>query len=209
MHKTRIAAFCLAALAVSLAACGGGGAGGGVGPIGSTGGTTGGTTGSPPTGVGSFTIGFALPDGTMGVVNDPTFGTVGGYTQNVYSQTIAFPPGTVVTLRNLSTATDHSLNVLSTTGFPVAPSLPTTASGGTALAAGYTSGTIHGGQTVSVTLATPGVYYIGCAYHYMDAISMRDVIQVSASAVPGPQPTPHPSNGGGLSGGTGCVGAYC
>jgi len=206
MHKTRIALFCLAALAVSLAACGGGAAGGYSPP-----GTTGGTTSSPPTGVSSFTIGFALPDGTIGVVKDPTFGTVGGYTQNVYSQTIAFPPGTVVTLRNLSTSTDHTLNVLSTTGFPAAPSLPTTASGGTALTAGYTSGTIHGGQSVSVTLSTPGVYYIGCAYHYMDAISMRDVIQVSSSAVPGPQATPQPSSGGGGfgGGGNGCIGPYC
>ncbi len=205
MHKTRIAVFCLAALAVSLAACGGGAAGGAA-PPGSTG-----TTSSPPTGVSSLTIGFALPDGTIGVVNDPTFGTVGGYTQNVYSQAIAFPPGTVVTIRNLSTSTDHTLNVLSTTGFPAAPSLPTTASGGTTLAAGYTSGTLHGGQSASITLANAGTYYIGCAYHYMDAISMRDVIQVSASAVPGPQATPQPTAGGGGlgGGGNGCIGAYC
>lgn len=206
MHKTRIAIFCLAALAVALPACGGGASGGSTTPPGSSGGTT----SSPPTGVSSLTIGFALPDGTIGVVNDPTFGTVGGYTQNVYSQTIAFPPGTVVTIRNLSSATDHTLNVLSTTGFPAAPSLPTTASGGTTLAAGYTSGTIHGGQSASVTLATAGTYYIGCAYHYMDAISMRDVIQVSAAAVPGPQATPQPtSGGGGFGGGNGCQGPYC
>jgi plastocyanin len=155
-----------------------------------------------------FTIGFAQPDGTIGVVNDPSFGTVGGYTQNVYSQTVAFAPGTVVTLRNLSAATDHTLNVLSTTSFPASPSLPTTASGGSTLAAGFTSGTIHGGGTLSVTLATAGTYYIGCAYHYMDAVSMRDVIQVSTTATPGPQATPQPSGGGGGLGG-GCVGPYC
>jgi plastocyanin len=201
-HRNGIAALVLVAMAASLAACGGGGGG-----YGASGGT--GSTGSnAPTGVTGFTIGFAQPDGTIGVVNDPSFGTVGGYTQNVYSQTVAFAPGTVVTLRNLSAATDHTLNVLSTTSFPASPSLPTTASGGSTLAAGFTSGTIHGGGTLSVTLATAGTYYIGCAYHYMDAVSMRDVIQVSTTATPGPQATPQPSGGGGGLGG-GCVGPYC
>lgn len=207
MHtfKTRkLALFFLATLVVSLAACGGGYSGGGGGSVAPGGGGTIGT----PSGVTGFTIGFAQPDGTIGVVNDPTFGTVGGFTQNVYSQTIAFPPGTVVTLRNLSAATDHTLNVLSTTGFPAAPSLPTTASGGSTLAAGYTSGTVHGGGTLSLTLANAGTYYIGCAYHYMDAISMRDVIQVSTTATPGPQATPQPSTaGGGLGGCT--SNTYC
>ena len=202
-HRNKIAAFVLVAMAASLAACGGGGSGGGYGASGGTG-----STGSnAPTGVTGFTIGFAQPDGTIGVVNDPSFGTVGGYTQNVYSQTIAFAPGTVVTIRNLSASTDHTLNVFSTTSFPAAPSLPTTASGGSTLAAGYTSGTVHGGGTLSLTLATAGTYYIGCAYHYMDAVSMRDVIQVSTTATPGPQATPQPTAGGGLGGG--CIGAYC
>jgi plastocyanin len=200
-HKNKIAAFVLMAMAASLAACGGGAGGFGAG------GGTGSTGGNIPTGVAGLTIGFAQPDGTIGVVNDPSFGTVGGYTQNVYSQTIAFTPGTVVTLKNLSASTDHTLNVLSTTSFPASPSLPTTASGGSTLAAGYTSGTIHGGGTLSVTLATAGTYFIGCAYHYMDAVSMRDVIQVSSSATPGPQATPQPSGGGGIGGG--CIGPYC
>jgi len=200
-HRNRIAAWVLVALAAPLTACGGAGGGG-------YGGGTGSTGANVPTGVSAFTIGFAQPDGTIGVVNDPTFGTVSGYTQNVYSQTIAFAPGTVVTLRNLSAATDHTLNVLSTTAFPANPSLPTTASGGSTLAAGYTSGTIHGGSTLSLTLATAGTYYIGCAYHYMDALSMRDVIQVSTTATPGPQATPQPSSGGGGIGG-GCIWPYC
>ena len=205
-NKVLAAASAAACLAIVLAACGGGAGGGGYGAPTNGGGNS--NTGGTPTGVSSFTIGFAQPDGTIGVVNDPTFGTVGGYTQTVYSQTIAFAPGTVVTLRNLSTATDHTLNVLSTTGFPAAPSLPTTASGGSTLQAGYTSGTIHGGGTLSLTLATAGTYYIGCAYHYMDALSMRDVIQVSSSATPGPQATPQPS---GFTGGVGnsCIGPYC
>lgn len=203
-HRNKIAAFVLVAMAASLAACGGGG-GGGYGAGG--GGGTGSTGSNTPTGVAGFTIGFAQPDGTIGVVNDPSFGTVGGYTQNVYSQTIAFAPGTVVTLRNLSAATDHTLNVLSTSSFPASPSLPTTASGGSTLQAGYTSGTIHGGGTLSLTLATAGTYFIGCAYHYMDAVSMRDVIQVSTTATPGPQATPQPTGGSGL--GSGCIGPYC
>lgn len=202
-HKNRIAAFVFIAMAASLAACGGGAGGG----YGASGGGTGSTGSNIPSGVSGFTIGFAQPDGTIGVVNNPSFGAVGGYTQTVYSQTIGFAPGTVVTLRNLSTATDHTLNVLSTTSFPASPSLPTTASGGSTLAAGYTSGTVHGGGTLSLTLATAGTYFIGCAYHYMDAVSMRDVIQVSANATPGPQATPQPSNGGSLGGG--CAGAYC
>lgn len=197
-NRTTIAVFFLAALALSLTACGGG-AGGGSSPPSSGGGTV------TPIGVSGFTIGFALPDGTIGQVNDPTFGPVGGYTQNAYSQTIAFPPGTVVTLKNLSTSTNHTLNVLSTTGFPANPTLSTAASGGSTLAAGYASGTVPGGGTLSLTLANAGTYYIGCAYHYMDSVSnpalgtvsMRDVIQVSASATPGPQATPQPSGGGG------------
>ncbi len=197
-QKRKIAGFFVAGLAASLVACGGSGGGGAYSPPGGM------APPPPPPGVSGLAIGFALPDGAIGHVNDPTFGQVGGYTQTVYSQTIAFPPGTVVTLKNLSSSTDHTLNVVSTTGFPSAPSLPTTASGGSALQAGYTSGTIHGGGTVSVTLATPGTYYIGCAYHYMDAVSMRDVIQVSASATPGPQATPQ---AGGSPGG--CVGPYC
>lgn len=200
LKKRNLALFFLATVAVSLAACGGGYGGGGgyTAPGGGTPGT--------PTGVSSFTIGFALPDGTIGQVNDPTFGKVGGYTQNVYSQTIAFPPGTTVTLRNLSAATDHTLNVLSTTGFPVSPTLSTNASGGSTLAAGYSSGTVHGGGTLSLLLANAGTYYIGCAYHYMDAVSMRDVIQVNAAATPGPQATPQPS---GASPPGGCTGLYC
>src|SRR5260370_32905124 len=117
-HRNRIAALVLVAMAASLAACGGGGGAGGYG-----GGSTGSTGGNAPTGVSGFTVGFAQPDGTIGVVNDPSFGTVGGYTQNVYSQTIAFAPGTVVTLRNLSAPTAQTLNVLSTTSYPPSPSL--------------------------------------------------------------------------------------
>lgn len=191
--NTRFAALLIAGIA-SLAACGGGG--GGTTPPSPGGG--GGST--PPPGVGAQTIGMALPSGAIGMVNTSPFGLVGGYTQTVYSQVIAFPPGTTITLKNLSSNTPHTLNVLSTTGFPSNPSLSTTASGGTSLGTNFASGAIAPGATMSITLSTPGTYYIGCAFHYASN-GMRDVVMVSASATPGPQATPQPSTGGGGGGG--------
>lgn len=198
MNK-KILALLFAGIA-SLTACGGGG--GGYSPP--SGGGGGGGGGQPPGGVGSKTIGFALPDGTIGTVNS-SFGVVGGYTQSTYSQVLAFAPGTTVTLKNLSSNTVHTLNVLGTSGFPANPTLSTTASGGTDLAAGFASGNIPAGGTMTVTLNTPGTYYIGCAYHYHNSPSMRDVLMVSANATPGPQATPQPSG----SGSGGCTGVYC
>ena len=199
-----LAAFVFASIAV-LTACGGGyGGGGGYTAPGGGGGST-----PPPGGVGADTIGIALPDGTMGSVNTAPFGVVGGYTQTTFSQVLAFPPNSMVTLKNESSSTAHTLNVLSTTGFPANPALSTSAAGGSTLAVGFQSGSINPGSTVSVTLSNPGTYYIGCAYHYMDALSMRDVLQVSANATPGPQATPPPSGSGSPGGGGGCTGYYC
>jgi plastocyanin len=191
MTKWHISALLLA-ISASLAACGGGGY--------SAPGGGGGSGGGPPPPVGTMTIGFALPSGLIGTVTTQ-FGLIGGYTQQVYSQVLAFPPGTTVTLKNLSASTQHTLNVLSTTGFPANPSLSTSASGGNTLAMGYASGAINGGATASVTLSNPGTYFIGCAFHYMNSPSMRGVIEVSTSATPGPQATPPPSSGGGGGGG--------
>lgn len=195
--KRQMFALLFAGIA-SLSACGGGGGGGNATVPGGGGG------GGGPTGVGAMTIGFALPGGTIGNVATPPYGTVGGYTQSTYSQVIAFPPGTTITLKNLSTTDEHTLNVLSTSAFPVNPALSTGAAGGTTLAPGYQSGAIPPGGTVSVTLATAGTYYVGCGFHYNDADSMRDVIQVSANATPGPQATPVAGGTGG-----GCTGPYC
>ena len=177
------------AMTAALAACGGGG-GGGVTPSG--GGRTGGSQPTPPPPVTANTIGIALPSGPIGTVNTAPYGTVGGFTQQTYSQTLAFAPGTTVTIKNLSSTTAHTLNVLSTTAFPANPTLSTSASGTSSLDANYASGSIAPGGSVTVTLAT---YYIGCAYHYMNVPSMRDVLIVSASATPGPQATPQPSSG--------------
>jgi plastocyanin len=122
---------------------------------------------------------------------------------------LAFPPGTTVTIKNLSSTEVHTLNVLSTSAFPAKPAtISTSASGGSSLAAGFATGNIPAGGSMQVTLNTPGTYYIGCAYHYNDAASMRDVLMVSSSATPGPQATPPPSGGSG-GGGGGCTGPYC
>ena len=189
MMKSPIAELLALALATSLAACGSYGGSSHYTP-------PGGNAGAPaPGGVGAMTIGFALPSGAIGTVSTP-FGVIGGYTQSVYSQVIAFPPGTTVTLKNLSSATPHTLNVLSTSSFPSAPMLSTSASGGNVLASGFASGAIAPGATMSVKLTTPGTYFVGCAFHYMTTPSMRGVIQVSANATPGPQATPQPSGGG-------------
>lgn len=175
------------AMTAALAACGGGG-GGGVTPTGG-----GGSQSTPPPPVTANTIGIALPSGPIGTVSTSAYGTVGGFTQQTYSQTLAFAPGTTVTIRNLSSTTAHTLNVLSTSSFPANPALSTGASGTSSLDANYASGSIAPGGSVTVTLATAGTYYIGCAYHYMNTPSMRDVLIVSASATPGPQATPQPS----------------
>jgi len=198
----------LLAFTVSLVACGGGGGGGGgLNPPANNGGGS-----TPPPGVSGNSIGAALPTSAIGVVIDPTWGTVGGFTQSNRSQVIAFAPGTQITLKNLAaagTGTVHTMNVISTSAgpqaaFPASPSLSTTASGGTALVPGFASGNINPGAQMTVTLTTAGTFLVGCAYHYQTN-AMRDVIQVSASATPGPEATPQPSSGGG----GGCVGVYC
>jgi plastocyanin len=109
---------------------------------------------------------------------------------------LAFAPGTTITIKNLSSTDAHTLNVLSTSAFPAAPAMSTGSSGTTSLDASYASGSIAPGGSVTVTLSNPGTYYIGCAYHYMDATSMRDVLLVSSTATPGPQATPQPSGNG-------------
>ena len=199
MHKNILTLSAIAALA--LAACGGGGGGGGYG-----GGGGGGMNPPPPTGVGANTIGVSLPTSTIGVENDPTWGVVGGFTQSVRSQVLAFPVGATITITNLSSGTVHTLNVVGTSGGPP-PSWPAgaggaTASGGGVLSSTYASGNLNPGASVAVMLSNPGTFLIGCSYHYVSN-TMRTVLQVSNSAVPGPQATPPPGGGGGGGGGYG------
>jgi hypothetical protein len=144
----------------------------------------------------------------MGTVNTPPWGVVGGFTQQTFSQVLAFAPGTVVTIKNLSTTNTHTLNVLSTSSFPASGPASATASGTSSLDANYASGSLSPGASVQVTLANPGTYYLGCFYHYSASAtysgpSMRTVLQVSSSATPGPQATPAPTSGGGAPGGGG------
>ena len=137
------------------------------------------------------TIGIELPGEGLGTVDDAKYGLVGGYTQKTRSQIVAFKPGITITLLNLSHSIPHTLNVFSVYGFPKNPTLNTTASGGP-FQLGYRSGTLFPGKSVTVTLSKPGIYFVGCAFHYPDVPSMRDVIKVLANATPGPQATPTP-----------------
>ncbi|MBV8490917.1 MAG: hypothetical protein JO199_10355 [Candidatus Eremiobacteraeota bacterium] len=137
-------------------------------------------------------------------------GDVGGFTQTSRSQTLAFPPGTKIEIRNLSKTMSHTFNYIETiksypSGFPANPSLSMKAHGGDTFGPGYSSGVIAPGKSVTVTLAEKGTYVIGCAFHYGDG--MRDVIVVEDHAKPGPQataspkatghPTATPTGGGG------------
>jgi protein SCO1/2 len=149
---------------VALAACTNGG---GLGSIG------GGNGGGSPSPLPSGGIGIGIPTGKIGVENDPTWGTVSGYTQAQTSQVMAFAPGVKVTLQNLSKTTPHTLNVVGTTtgppaNFPQSPSLSFSPSGNGVLGATYASGSLN------------------------IEFSMRDVIQVVAGATPGPTASPGP-----------------
>lgn len=135
------------------------------------------------------TIGFELPGEGVGTVTDKKYGLLGGYTQTTRAQVIAFKPGVTITLLNLSTSIPHTLNVLSLTNFPKNPVLKLTASGGP-MKKGFSSGIINPGKSVTVKLTVPGIYFIGCGFHYHDSPSMRDVVKVEANATPGPQGTP-------------------
>jgi protein SCO1 len=185
--KTSVPAFCLCALvAAAFAACTNGG---GLGSIGSGG-------SGAPSPLPSAAIGVAIPTGKIGVENDPVWGTISGYTQSKTSQVLAFPPGAKITIENLSSNTPHTLNVIATrTGpppdFPSNPDLTFSPRGNGVLGPDYATGSLNPGQSVTVTLSKPGIYLIGCAYHYIE-FNMRDVIQVVAGATPGPTASPGP-----------------
>jgi hypothetical protein len=136
------------------------------------------------------TIGEELPSEGVGSKKDPTWGTVGGFTQTGKAQVLAFPPGTVVTIRNLSKSIPHTLDVFAKAGAPPAkwpanPNLPFSKHGGGKLTVGYASGSLNPGASVQVELVKAGTYLIGCAYHYVSN-HMRDVLVVKAGATPGP-----------------------
>jgi plastocyanin len=135
------------------------------------------------------TIGEELPGEGVGTKVDPKWGKVGGFTQSTTAQVLAFPPGTKVTITNLSHSLPHTLDafkkiVKAPAHFPPSPKLSIPAQGNGILAVGYASGSIAPGKSVTVTLSNTGIYLIGCAFHYSEG--MQDVIEVKAHATPGP-----------------------
>jgi plastocyanin len=184
-----ISAISLMAIACVLAACAGRGGGA---P------NAGGNTAVIPFGPGTVleavlpknTIGEELPTEGVGTEKDPKWGTVGGFTQSTKAQVLAFPPGTTVTLRNLSHSLPHTLDAFKKVihppaNFPANPILSIPKKGNGMLAVGYASGAISPGKSVTIKLSKPGDYLIGCAFHYSEG--MKDVIRVIAGATPGPQ----------------------
>jgi plastocyanin len=149
-------------------------------------------------------IGEELPGEGLGQVYSGHWkALVGGFTQKKYSQVLGFPPGTKLTIHNLSKSVTHTLDVVKfvygpPADFPKDPKLSVPAHGHGELETGYASGPIKPGKSVTVTLAKAGKFLIGCAFHYGDG--MRDVIVVENGATPGPQataprgkPTPTPT----------------
>lgn len=144
------------------------------------------------------TVGEELPSAGLGTIKSTYWKAVlGGYTQTRYSQSLGFPTGTKITLRNLSKKTPHTLNVVAKISrppakFPKNPALKTLPHGNGVLETGYASGVIQPGKAVTITLSQPGIYLIGCAYHYGQG--MHDVFVVGPKAKPGQQATPPPKS---------------
>ncbi|HLY04016.1 MAG TPA: hypothetical protein VKR56_16140 [Candidatus Cybelea sp.] len=140
------------------------------------------------------TIGEELPTEGIGTVDDTYWkATLGGFTQTNYAQALGFPPGTKVTVMNLSKDLNHTLDVVKKikgppAKFPMNPTLSTMAHGNGILGKGYASGVIVWGQSVTATLSHAGTYLIGCAFHYKEG--MHTVLVVKTGATPGPEGTP-------------------
>jgi plastocyanin len=144
------------------------------------------------------TVGEELPSEGLGTYHSPSWkADLGGFTQQQYSQALAFPPGTKITIRNLSKSITHTLDVVKEVSgppadFPADPKLSISAKGDGKLETGYASGPIPPGKSVTATLVKEGVYLIGCAFHYSEG--MHDVLVVKKGALPGHQATPPPSS---------------
>ncbi len=191
-------------LGLALAACGGRSAGSAAGS----------TVMLPPMGdlvisatLPKDTIGEELPgEGVYSVDSVKWKAMLGGFTQESRSQSLGFPPNTKLTIRNLSPKNTHTLDVVKVISgppavFPRGAKLSVKAKGDGKLEAGYASGPIKPGKSITVTLSKPGIYLIGCAFHY--SLGMHDVLVVESKATPGPQATPTPNGGGGSGSGSG------
>ena len=188
-----LAALAVACGALALAACAGG----------NVGGSANGSTFTLPN-MPDLQIKATLPNGTtntvseelpgegLGTVADPHWkATLGGFTQQQFSQALGFPPGTKLTITNISKSISHTLNVVKKikkppANFPKNPTLSFSPSGGN-FGTGYASGVIKPGASVTVTLGKAGNYLFGCAFHYHEG--MQDVFVVKTGATPGPQAT--------------------
>ncbi len=139
------------------------------------------------------TVGEELGSAGLGTVKSAQWkADLSGFTQEDRSQSLAFPPGTKITIHNLSKSTTHTLDVVKVITkppaiFPKGVTLSKTPKGEGKLEEGYASGEIKPGGSVTVTLVKEGIYLVGCAFHYSSG--MRDVLVVSKTAKPGPQAT--------------------
>jgi plastocyanin len=198
----KFSAVAVTFVALALAACGAGNVGAGNVGAGNTA-LMNGTTYSLPAVDSDLAMTATLPKDTIGeelpfegvgsIKSQVWKATLGGFTQTERSQSLAFPPGTKITIRNLSKSITHTLNVVKAISgppavFPPNPKLSIPAKGDGKLAVGYASGPLSPGKSVTVTLVKAGTYLIGCAFHYSDG--MRDVLVVKDGAKPGPQATP-------------------
>ena len=140
------------------------------------------------------TIGAGYPDDIGHVFSKKWQADVAGFTQSGRSQILGFPPGTKITITNISNGSeDHTLNVIAKRSgppakFPKNPKLLTSRNGGKTIKVGWRSGIIKPGQSITLTLVK-GIYLIGCAFHYLSD-NMRDVLVVETGAKPGPTATP-------------------
>jgi hypothetical protein len=185
--KARIAIVALAIAAAVAAGCGGGG-----------GGSTSAPGPGPQPSVSSVpAVEIVLFSKFVGKINDPTFGTVQGFTQQAYSQVLGLSPGQQIMLTNGDTVT-HTFNVYSAYPTPPPPNgtLDTTSSGTSTLDVGYRSGPIAAGMSVGPLTVTNNVgnLYIACAFHF-GSNNMQDGVVVSVNATPGPQASA-PAGGG-------------
>lgn len=143
------------------------------------------------------TVGEELPEEGVGTANHKPWGKVGGFTQTQRAQTLAFPPGTVITIRNLSKTNEHTFNFVKAVDgppahFPTNVNLSIDAHGNGVFGPGYASGPLKPGASVKVKLTKEGTYLVGCAFHYADG--MQDVIVIKDGKKPGPEGTPIPAS---------------
>jgi hypothetical protein len=132
---------------------------------------------------------LAEPITAIGSLVDPTFGLIGGFTQQTRSQVLGFAPGSQIMIRNGQATTPHTFSVIP--GF-TGPPTSFTPAGGSTIATGFTTGTVNGAALIGPFTLTAGTFFIGCAFHYTSE-NMRTVLVVAANATPGPQATAPPA----------------